>query len=831
MADTARHESAHHGDHAITFHFEPKKPIESSRALMKAEQSGALSDQYVINAEHAAIKLRREHIKKLPPSDGDAAGKAKRRDRSKSPYTGLALSGGGIRSASFGLGVLQGLDVTVGVEGIDYLSTVSGGGYVGCALTATMQQTKGEFPFTEPKSHADTASVAHIRDYSNYLIPHGGTDVVTAFGIVLRGLVANAMIVLPVILFLVWLTLVAHPDAASLDQPKILTWNLADWLGSKSDPLWGLHGFWFTIVILAVDLVFLIVWAFAKSVSASQLWPLNATKDRDAGDSAELQGRLPRFWKFLFFLTVICAWCEAQPFILYYYTLNAQASVKGTCFDSISLGTVGQCFSTLLHGWILRVTPWLAPFGAAIAFFSKYLGDIVAATKRIPGWAAWFKKILAKGAIWLAAIIMPSFLWLLYLGLTSIGIADKSGNSGIVDAGVYLAASIVTVLLALFVNPNVTSLHRLYRDRLSKAFLFDPKTRDVHGDLMAVDPKLHNLDTNLCPYPIINAALNIEGSQFVNKRGRNADFFMFTPEYTGSDATGYVGTQRIEKDESALDVGTAMAISGAAISSNMGSQTIKPLSLTLALLNIRLGYWLRNPLTVRADRPWYQRLYDVRSFLLFKEMFNLITETSTTVLLTDGGNIENLGVYALMKRRCPVIIAVDAEADPTMSFGSFLLLERYARIDLGVTVDLPWQAIRERTLAVDKALDPSDDNKNAMPSAPGPHCAAGDILYGPDEIGTLFYVKASLTGDESDYVLDYKRRNPDFPHETTGDQFFGEEQLEVYRALGFHIISNVLNGTTTFAVKPRAGETDEQARNRILDAVRSAMGVAGISRP
>ena len=83
------------------------------------------------------------------------------------------------------------------------------------------------------------------------------------------------------------------------------------------------------------------------------------------------------------------------------------------------------------------------------------------------------------------------------------------------------------------------------------------------------------------------------------------------------------------------------------------------------------------------------------------------------------------------------------------------------------------------------------DKTRPLPAAPGPHCAAGEIAYGPGETGILFYVKSSLTGDESDYVLDYKRRNPDFPHETTGDQFFGEEQLEAYRALGFHIMANV----------------------------------------
>lgn len=47
-------------------------------------------------------------------------------------------------------------------------------------------------------------------------------------------------------------------------------------------------------------------------------------------------------------------------------------------------------------------------------------------------------------------------------------------------------------------------------------------------------------------------------------------------------------------------------------------------------------------------------------------------------------------------------------------------------------------------------------------------------------------VKAALSGDENDYILNYKARYPLFPHESTGDQFFSEEQFEVYRSLGFH---------------------------------------------
>ena len=671
-----------------------------------------------------------------------------------------------------------------------------------------------------------TRVARHIRDYSNYLIPRGGTDVITAVGIIARGLVANAMIIFPLLFAFAWITLVTYPSSGSLGQP--MPWVQASF--PFLAPLWRLHGFWLSIIALGIDLAFLAVWVFWKSVSASQMFGTSSSIGK-AGRSAELQGGFASFSKFLFIATAIVIFCEAQPFILY-YTLNAPSSESCN-----SIASLGQCFGTILHSWIVTLTPKLAPLGAIIAFFNKNLADVVATAKGSNSWSAWSKAILAKAAIVFAGLIVPSFLWLLYYGLASFGLRYNGGSATLnwlaswapwssanTVGCVYFEIACVSVVFALFINPNVTSLHRLYRDRLSKAFLFDPNKRDRHGDLEAVDLKLHAINTDLCPYPIINAALNIQGSKFVNKRGRNADFFTFTPDFTGSDATGYIGTQRIERDETALDLGTAMAISGAAVSANMGIDTIRSLSLTLALLNIRLGYWLLNPRLIVTKRPMRDRILDVRSPLLFKEMFSVIDESSRTVYLTDGGNIENLGVYSLLKRRCPVIIAVDAEADPTMSFGSLLLLERYARIDLGVLIDLPWQAIRERTLAVDKAFDQvSDDQQQIiLPTGPGPHCAAGVIHYGPNEKGTLLYIKASLTGDEGDYILDYKRRNPDFPHETTGDQFFGEEQLEAYRALGFHITKMMLDGETTFSVDRRNSETEDQARQRILDTINSA---------
>src|SRR6185503_16110116 len=160
---------------------------------------------------------------------------------------------------------------------------------------------------------------------------------------------------------------------------------------------------------------------------------------------------------------------------------------------------------------------------------------------------------------------------------------------------------------------NANSLHRLYRDRLSKAFLFDPTPRDDQApgrneasidqgrDFPQLDQmRLSALSVEHAPYHLINAALNIQGSDYANRRGRNADFFLFSPRHVGSWATGYAATRDFEREAPQLDLATAVAISGAAASSNMGANSIRPLTPTLALLNVRLGYWLKNPRYVRA---------------------------------------------------------------------------------------------------------------------------------------------------------------------------------------------------------------------------------------
>ena len=60
----------------------------------------------------------------------------------------------------------------------------------------------------------------------------------------------------------------------------------------------------------------------------------------------------------------------------------------------------------------------------------------------------------------------------------------------------------------------------------------------------------------------------------------------------------------------------------------------------------------------------------------------------------------------------------------------------------------------------------------------------GEIRYADGSTGILVYLKAAMTGHEDTSVRQYHADRPAFPHETTGDQFYGEDQFESYRRLG-----------------------------------------------
>jgi len=122
----------------------------------------------------------------------------------------VCFSGGGIRSATFGLGVMQGLARHAKLSGFHFLSTVSGGGYLGSWFTAWthrrgLSEVEGALGTTATNSPLcpEPEPIRHLRSYSRYMSPRFSVlsaDTWTLVGIYLRNLLLNWAVLIPLIL-------------------------------------------------------------------------------------------------------------------------------------------------------------------------------------------------------------------------------------------------------------------------------------------------------------------------------------------------------------------------------------------------------------------------------------------------------------------------------------------------------------------------------------------------------------------------------------------------------------------------------------------------------
>jgi hypothetical protein len=253
---------------------------------------------------------------------------------------------------------------------------------------------------------------------------------------------------------------------------------------------------------------------------------------------------------------------------------------------------------------------------------------------------------------------------------------DRPSWTIVAIAGVLLAALIIAASLVISINRY--SLHSIYRNRLVRTFLGASRhenardgTKNAFTDFDSRDsPFLHELwehGVKPCgsywkPLHVINAALNLVASKNLAWQERMAAPFTFSPLHCGSGSAIFSdGAYRTTYARDAANqempygadlghtLGTAMAISGAAVSPNMGYNSSPVVAFLMALFNVRLGWWLANP---RGDNPYYWRtkpLNALRPF--FMEMFGLTNENRRRVYLSDGGHFENLGIYEMVRRR------------------------------------------------------------------------------------------------------------------------------------------------------------------------------------
>jgi hypothetical protein len=266
---------------------------------------------------------------------------------------------------------------------------------------------------------------------------------------------------------------------------------------------------------------------------------------------------------------------------------------------------------------------------------------------------------------------------------------------------------------------------------------------------------------------------------------RKAESFTMTPLHAGSYRLGYRRAEAYGKNNrgQGISLGTALTISGAAASPNMGYYSSPTISFLLALFNVRLGWWLGNPGV--AGSKTFDRSYPKFSVgPLLAETFGLTNDKGSYVYLSDGGHFENLGLYEMVLRRCRFIIVSDGGQDPQFVFEDLGNAIRKIRIDLGIPIEF---------LQAPLPLYPRKQEKELGATEKLGKCyAVGTIGYSAVDQGVrdgiLIYLKASFSGKESLDVFHYAQANPAFPHEPTSDLWFNEPQFEGYRRLGLHVV-------------------------------------------
>jgi len=820
----------------------------------------------------------------------------------------LCLSGGGIRSAAFSLGVMQALARARLLGQFDYLSTVSGGGFIGGWLSMLIAQ-KGSVAAAEQELRDSGAApaVAALRAYTDYLTPHTGVlsdDKWAAIVLYIRNVLINWFAFLPVFLLAVLTAIfyrtllwtISASNAAGLIALGVgavalvlSTWRVCRDIPSHRPVTQPHH----TVRYLPTASIWrwitlpMLVWAFCVPMTLAR-W-LRAATD---GTSFIDRTWLPLVYVFAIIVGYWCAAAAHRAVALYWRNFGAWliATVVSGLLLTVGLDLFGhlrlepgdptnnQAEILAVFGplWLIVVNllqstvhvalrrevrlgdldrEWLARLSATklkvgavwavFAFFSLSLERLAFASGHIvwPFWAvpivtcvsgpsaAWLGKQVitrvdalassARGVAkligWalpiLAAVFAAGLIMLLgYLLSQALGIlqAPFPPRNAILLA-IQAALAIVLILLTRLestrINVNRFSMHGVYRNRLTRAFLGAARTARAPDPFTGFDPTDNPRMTTLIPsnapcklFPVVNVTLNLTASSRTAWNQRKAAAFTITPLACGSPMLSppgrnepspvgcYVPTEAYAGDEpetgrrdeaTGMSLATAMTISGAAVSPNWGYHSSPVTAFLMTLFNVRLGAWLPNPAVVTNERELRRGYPTYGLAAMLHDLLGTTTDAMHAIYLSDGGHFDNLGLYEMLRRRCRMILLIDAGEDPSCTF-----------YDLGDSL---------RKSAIDQQIDVTFSGLTRIHSRDGltqdsVDFAIATITY-PEGYGSgrLIYIKPCFLPDIPADIRAYGDEHGTFPHESTLDQWFTESQFESYRHLGDHEVSRLIN--------------------------------------
>lgn len=819
------------------------------------------------------------------------------------PLAALCLSGGGIRSASFALGALQALAARGLLDKFHYLSTVSGGGYIGGWLSAWRLATQSDKAVIDgllslQASGNEAREIQGVRADSNYLTPKLGlmsADTWAVLALYVRNLFLNWCIFVPfflgaimiprVCLAVLTLAVLALPEVREQYASLLIAIAAAFLAIALAANVYGRHALIGKRPSRKKYLLYILLPTVVAAMMATC-----AACFADVYPSAEDTFRwgiligagiyslswwgaylVLRQQKITMGVKDFAAWAVAGGLVgllgalVVRFVIDSEISPAEMAVTGLSVLILvlfaGELIyvglsSFLIHAeedreWLARSSGWLfaaavtwlvwagiSLYGpAALALVASSVKTALAgvsaaglsgAVALILGWSK--KTAAAAGPSGLHPSVaqvagIAAVVFALSLGLLLSGAAAQieaaathlpwDGPRLVLywDAALAALLIVLAALVSTAVNVNRFSLHALYRNRIIRAFLGSaranartPRTPDAFTGFDFNDNRrmadLNSGITSKRLFHVINTALNVVSSSNLAWQERKAESFAISPVACGNPRVGFRSTRDFGDRNRGICLGTAMAISGAAVSPNQGYNSSPLMGFLLMLFNLRLGWWLGNP-----QRQFFRREGPVFSLTpALKEIAGATTDTGSWIYLSDGGHFENLGVYEMVRRRCRFIVVSDAGCDPKCTFEDLGNAARKCFIDFGVSIAFSELKIGARR----------------DPPAASARVALGVVTYpGSDTPGVLLYVKPTYCGTtEPPQVRSYAASHPTFPHEPTGDQWFSESQLEAYRALGAHIFERVCNGGVDQApgVRPAAMSFDS-----MLDAARKCL--------
>lgn len=853
---------------------------------MPESQKPSLSFVQVLAEEYKVLRKDADWA-----ADSEHGGLRKMDDQ-KLPLSALCISGGGIRSATFALGVIQAFADKGILTGFDYLSTVSGGGYIGGWLTAWKQRQNGldkiipELRSVAPAPPQGTVDpVQHLREYNSYLTPKLGllsTDTWTLAATIGRNMILNWLVLVPILLFVLMVprlvlalarlgvtmqlfyddTVVNYANAILVNAIPLvsgilfatgifnamrylpgvgrknhsefdfLKYCLAPFMGAtvtflaidswrySSDAGHATIGPEFTNLLLWITgwgaagwIAYLVVggkaiWRRPKLIAGLSLVIL-LTGFSTASGAWLLSAKLYQNAKWPVYVTL------AAPLLLIAFMLAVTFVVGLTSTilqdedrEWLSRAAAWMLLFTVswvsLSGLVLLAPCWVIGLGAkaraslaalgATGGWITALGGLSPKTKAQksvgPPQQSKGGQILDLAAKLAAPVFVAVFLtglaiftdWLLSVsGLVSESWQEHRAIVENTRVEAILIVSLVFVgfgwFMARYININKFSLNGMYRNRLIRAYLgASNDRRNVNKFIGFADNdnlQMHNLSPDLKPFHVVNIALNLVSGRRLAWQQRKAESFTVTPLHCGNCTLGYRPSATYGGPDG-ISLGTAITISGAAASPNMGYHSSPVIGFIMTLFNARLGAWLGNPGDAGA-RTWQLPGPNSAIGSLMRETFGLTNDTSQYVYLSDGGHFENLAIYEMVRRGCRQIVVLDSGCDPDFTYDDLGNALRKIRIDLQIPIEF------NDTLKLLRAQQT--------------RFAVATIRYSAlDEKrkdGWLLYVKPMMRGNESPDVAAYKAANPAFPHQSTADQWFDESQTESYRMLGLHTINEI----------------------------------------